>query len=71
MLSLEGLWMRPTDQFGRGGTACKETNPLSKEREIEAQIFGIPYANSAAEGTVKLTKGCRRGCQEQDSQVFT
>ena len=54
------LQRRSTDQFGKGGTACKQTNLLSKEQEIEAQIFGIPDANSAAGGTVKLTKGCRK-----------
>ena len=45
------LQRRSTDQFGKGGTACKQTNLLSKEQEIEPQIFGIPDANSAAGGT--------------------
>ena len=46
--------------MAREALRVKQTNPLSKEQEIEAQIFGILYANSAAEGTVKLTKGCRK-----------
>lgn len=46
--------------MAREALCVKQTNPLSKEQEIEAQIFGILYANSVAEGTVKLTKGCRK-----------
>ena len=43
--------------MGEWGHVCKQTNPLAKEREIQAQIFGILYAKSAAGGTIKLTTG--------------
>lgn len=56
----------PLTSLVSGGTVCKQTNLLSKEQEIEAQILAFLMPIQQLEELSSSPKDAERGCQEQD-----